>query len=150
VWQQAQRDRQTLSVIMIDIDYFKAYNDRYGPHRRRRLPAARVSSALRDAARRPAAGFVARYGGEELAAVLYGADKAYGEINRRAAFSRRCASCASRTANSEAQPVNVTVSVGVVSEMPHRITTHDARWGSADQALYAAKPSDGRDRYVAM
>ena len=30
VWQQAQRDRQTVAVIMIDIDYFKAYNDHYG------------------------------------------------------------------------------------------------------------------------
>ena len=61
VWQQAQRDRQTVSVIMIDIDYFKAYNDRYGhiagddclrrvstrAARRRAPPPARFRRALR-------------------------------------------------------------------------------------------------------
>ena len=74
VWQQAQRDRQTVAVIMIDIDYFKAYNDRYG-HIAGDDCLRRVSSALRDAARRRPLDFVARYGGEELVAVLYGADK---------------------------------------------------------------------------
>ena len=78
VWQQAQRDRQTVAVIMIDLDYFKAYNDRYG-HIAGDDCLRRVSSALRDAARRRPLDFVARYGGEELVAVLYGADKAYGE-----------------------------------------------------------------------
>ena len=61
VWQQAQRDRQTVAVIMIDIDYFKAYNDRYGhvagddclrrvsqrAARRGAPPAARFRRALR-------------------------------------------------------------------------------------------------------
>ena len=76
VWQQAQRDRQTVAVIMIDIDCFKSYNDRYG-HIAGDDCLRRVSTALRDAARRRPLDFVARYGGEELVAVLYGAEKAY-------------------------------------------------------------------------
>ncbi len=87
VWQQAQRDRQTVAVIMIDIDYFKAYNDRYG-HIAGDDCLRRVSSALRDAARRRPLDFVARYGGEELVAVLYGADKAYGESIARSLLDR--------------------------------------------------------------
>jgi diguanylate cyclase (GGDEF)-like protein len=146
VWQQAQRDRQTVAVIMIDIDYFKAYNDRYG-HIAGDDCLRRVSSALRDAARRRPLDFVARYGGEELVAVLYGADKAYGESISRGLLTA-VRELRIPHANSETQPY-VTVSVGVVSVDAYRITTHDAAVALADQALYAAK-HQGRDRYVAM
>ena len=74
VWQQAQRDRQAIAVVMIDLDDFKAYNDRYG-HLAGDDCLRRVCAALRDVARRRPLDFVARYGGEELIAVLYGADR---------------------------------------------------------------------------
>ena len=118
VWQQAQRDRQTIAVIMIDIDYFKAYNDRYG-HIAGDDCLRRVSSALRDAARRRPLDFVARYGGEELAAVLYGADKAYGESIARSLLTA-VRELRIPHANSETQPY-VTVSVGVVAVDAYRI-----------------------------
>jgi diguanylate cyclase (GGDEF)-like protein len=146
VWQQAQRDRQTVAVIMIDIDYFKAYNDRYG-HIAGDDCLRRVSSALRDAARRRPLDFVARYGGEELVAVLYGADKSYGESISRSLLTA-VRELRIPHANSETQPF-VTVSVGVVSVDAYRLATHDAAVALADQALYAAK-HQGRDRYVAM
>jgi diguanylate cyclase (GGDEF)-like protein len=146
VWQQAQRDRQTVAVIMIDIDYFKAYNDRYG-HIAGDDCLRRVSGALRDAARRRPLDFVARYGGEELVAVLYGADKAYGESISRSLLTA-VRDLRIPHASSETQPF-VTVSVGVVSVDAYRLATHDAAVGLADQALYAAK-HQGRDRYVAM
>jgi len=146
VWQQAQRDRQTVAVIMIDIDCFKAYNDRYG-HIAGDDCLRRVSSALRDAARRRPLDFVARYGGEELVAVLYGADKAYGESISRGLLTA-VRELRIPHADSETQPY-VTVSVGVVSVDAYRITTHDAAVALADQALYAAK-HQGRDRYVAI
>src|SRR6185295_6163597 len=146
VWQQAQRDRQTISVIMIDIDFFKAYNDRYG-HIAGDDCLRCVSSALRDAARRRPLDFVARYGGEELAAVLYGADKSYGESIARSLLTA-VRELRIPHANSETQPY-VTVSVGVVAVDAYRLATHDAAVALADQALYAAK-HQGRDRYVAM
>ncbi len=146
VWQQAQRDRQTVAVIMIDIDYFKAYNDRYG-HIAGDDCLRRVSSALRDAARRRPLDFVARYGGEELVAVLYGADKSYGESISRSLLTA-VRELRIPHVNSQTQPY-VTVSVGVVSVDAYRVTTHDAAVALADEALYAAK-HQGRDRYVAM
>jgi diguanylate cyclase (GGDEF)-like protein len=146
VWQQAQRDRQTVAVIMIDLDYFKAYNDRYG-HIAGDDCLRRVSSALREAARRRPLDFVARYGGEELVAVLYGADKSYGESISRGLLTA-VRELRIPHANSETQPY-VTVSVGVVAVDAYRITTHDAAVALADQALYAAK-HQGRDRYVAL
>jgi diguanylate cyclase (GGDEF)-like protein len=146
VWQQAQRDRQTVSVIMIDIDYFKAYNDRYG-HIAGDDCLRRVSNALREAARRRPLDFVARYGGEELVAVLYGADKAYGESISRSLLTA-VRELRIPHANSQTQPY-VTVSVGVVSVDAYRLPTHDAAVGLADQALYAAK-NQGRDRHVVI
>ena len=144
VWQQAQRDRQTVSVIMIDIDCFKAYNDRYG-HIAGDDCLRRVSSALREAARRRPLDFVARYGGEELVAVLYGADRAYGESISRGLLTA-VRELRIPHANSQTQPY-VTVSVGVVSVDAYRMPTHDAAVALADQALYAAK-NQGRDRFV--
>jgi diguanylate cyclase (GGDEF)-like protein len=146
VWQQAQRDRQTIAVIMIDIDCFKAYNDRYG-HIAGDDCLRRVSSALRDAARRRPLDFVARYGGEELVAVLYGADKSYGDSIARSLLSA-VRELRIPHAASETQPY-VTVSVGVVSVDAYRMASHDAAIALADQALYAAK-HDGRDRHVVI
>jgi diguanylate cyclase (GGDEF)-like protein len=102
---------------------------------------------LRDAARRRPLDFVARYGGEELVAVLYGADKSYGESISRSLLTA-VRELRIPHANSATQPY-VTVSVGVVSVDAYRVTTHDAAVALADQALYAAK-HQGRDRYVAM
>ena len=144
VWQQAQRDRQTVSVIMIDIDHFKGYNDRYG-HIAGDECLRRVSSALREAARRRPLDFVARYGGEELVAVLYGADKTYGESISRSLLAA-VRELRIPHASSGTQPY-VTISVGVVSVEAYRVPTHDAAVELADQALYAAK-HQGRDRYV--
>jgi diguanylate cyclase (GGDEF)-like protein len=146
VWQQAQRDRQTVAVIMIDIDCFKAYNDHYG-HVAGDDCLRRVSSALRDAARRRPLDFVARYGGEELVAVLYGADRSYAESIARSLLSS-VRELRIPHANSPTQPY-VTISVGLVSVDAYRVPTHDSAVGLADQALYAAK-HQGRDRFVSM
>ena len=98
-------------------------------------------------ARRRPLDFVARYGGEELIAVLYGADRGYGETiaqNLLAAVRElRIPHDASQT-----QPY-VTVSVGVVAVDAYRMASHDTAVGLADQALYEAK-RQGRDRCVVV
>lgn len=146
VWQQAQRDRQTVAVIMIDIDCFKSYNDRYG-HIAGDECLRSVSRALRDAARRRPLDFVARYGGEELVAVLYGADLAYGESIARSLLAAVRELRIPHEA-SEAKPY-VTVSIGVVAVDAYRMASHDAAIGLADQALYEAK-KQGRDRFITL
>ena len=106
-----------------------------------------MAGALRDAARRRPLDFVARYGGEELIAVLYGADRAYGEsIARNLLTAVR--ELRIPHASSQTQPY-ITVSVGVVAVDAYRMATHDSAVGLADEALYAAK-NRGRDQYVAL
>ena len=72
-----------MSVVLIDIDHFKAYNDRYG-HQAGDQCLRDVANAVRRAARRRPLDLVARYGGEELIAVLFGADRAHAENVARA------------------------------------------------------------------
>jgi diguanylate cyclase (GGDEF)-like protein len=146
VWQQAQRDRQTVAVIMIDLDYFKAYNDRYG-HVAGDDCLRRVSTSLLDAARRRPLDFVARYGGEELVAVLYGADLGYAESIARGLLAS-VRELRIPHDSSQTQPY-VTISVGVVALDAYRVASHDAAVALADQALYQAK-NQGRDRYVVL
>jgi diguanylate cyclase (GGDEF)-like protein len=132
--------------VMIDLDYFKSFNDRYG-HVAGDDCLRRVSSALLEAARRRPLDFVARYGGEELVAVLYGADRDYAESIARnlltAVRELRISHDSSQT-----QPF-VTVSVGLVAVDAYRVASHDVAVAFADKALYEAK-NQGRDRYVAV
>jgi diguanylate cyclase (GGDEF)-like protein len=144
VWDAAARSREPVAVIMLDIDHFKAYNDRYG-HPAGDSCLREVATAFRLCARRPR-DIVARYGGEELIAVLPGADAAHAEATGRAIVeavsSLRLPHAASLT-----RP-HVTVSVGVANADPSREASSEAVVRFADRALYLAK-DQGRDRCVA-
>src|SRR4029453_6848212 len=78
LWQQASRDRLAVSGVLIDIDHFKAFNDRYG-HQAGDQCLRDVAAAVRRASRRRPLDLVARYGGEEIIAVLFGADRTHAE-----------------------------------------------------------------------
>src|SRR5205823_1150932 len=67
-----------VSVVLIDIDHFKAFNDRYG-HQAGDHCLREVATAVKGAARRRPLDLVARYGGEEIIAVLIGGDRAHAE-----------------------------------------------------------------------
>src|SRR5580658_10977652 len=69
VWQHAQRDQRLIAVLMIDIDYFKQYNDDFG-HQDGDLALRSVARAVQECARRPL-DLVARFGGEEFAVIFY-------------------------------------------------------------------------------
>jgi diguanylate cyclase (GGDEF)-like protein len=144
LYNQAARDRTAVSVVLIDIDHFKAYNDRYG-HQAGDQCLRAVACAVRTAALRRPLDLVARYGGEELIAVLYGADRQHGESVARAVLEAvrelRIPHLGSVT-----RPY-VTASVGAATLSPGSEFSHDLAVQMADRALYAAKEF-GRDAWA--
>lgn len=141
LWSQASRDQIAVSVVLIDLDHFKAFNDRYG-HLAGDQCLRDVAAAVRRAARRRPLDLVARYGGEELIAVLFGADRAHAESVSTAVIEAvrelRIPHLGSLT-----RPY-VTASVGAATIEPGSEYVHDLAVQMADRALYAAKER-GRD-----
>ncbi len=137
------RERQSLSLILSDVDHFKAFNDCYG-HQVGDDCLRRVAAALSSAGRRPA-DLAARYGGEEFAIVLP-ATALEGAVDVAKAVARVIGGLAIPHARSAVDP-NVTLSQGVVSLVPEKETSSEDLIERADQALYQAK-QQGRNRYV--
>lgn len=135
-WEQAARDSLPVAVVMIDIDWFKPFNDLYG-HQAGDQCLREIAGAIRRVARRRPLDLVARYGGEEFIAVLYGADHSYAESVAQAA-RKAVAELRIPHAGSEILP-HVSVSVGVAAAMARREVSHEALVRLADRALYAAK-----------
>ena len=132
-WARASHDGGDLAVLMIDIDHFKAYNDRHG-HPAGDACLKSVAEVLKDCLRQPE-DLVARYGGEEFIALLSHSDLDAAQV----AAERIRAAVADGT-----QPV--TVSIGVASVRPGSPAITPANLiAAADQALYQAK-GDGRNR----
>jgi diguanylate cyclase (GGDEF)-like protein len=146
LWQHAERDRLPVSVVLIDIDHFKAYNDRYG-HQAGDRCLREVAAAVKLASRRRPLDLVARYGGEEIIAVLFGGDRVHAQTVavgiQEAVTDLRIEHLASPT-----RPY-VTVSVGVATLEPGARYSHDLAVQLADRALYAAK-AGGRDRWLSL
>jgi diguanylate cyclase (GGDEF)-like protein/PAS domain S-box-containing protein len=139
--QRAARDETTLSLIMIDIDHFKGFNDRYGhPAGDECLKA--VAQAMREAPNRPG-DVVARYGGEEFAILLPNTPETGALI---IAERIRHAVRLLRIEHDASRHKIVTISLGVASLVPQR-QVHRPKdlIGAADRALYEAKGA-GRDR----
>jgi diguanylate cyclase (GGDEF)-like protein len=139
-WQRGMRHRKPLSLVMIDIDYFKLFNDTCGHLEGDRVLAA-VGLAVRRVARRPA-DTAARYGGEELAVLLPNTD---------AKNARRIADAILGSVRQLAVPHSsseygiVTVSVGVATAFANKDGMPSSLIALADTALYAAKDS-GRNQ----
>jgi diguanylate cyclase (GGDEF)-like protein len=144
LWQQAVRDRLPVSVVLIDIDHFKAYNDRYG-HQAGDQCLRDVANAVKRAARRRPLDLVARYGGEELIAVLFGADRAHAENVARGVLESIRELRIPHT-GSLTRPY-VTASVGTATLDPGSEYSHDIAVQLADRALYTAKET-GRDGWA--
>jgi diguanylate cyclase (GGDEF)-like protein len=144
-WHQAVRDSQRVAVLLVDIDCFKDYNDRYG-HQAGDECLRAVAVSLSQCARRPL-DFVARYGGEEFAVILYEASREYvAEV-----LTRIQRSIAELNIPHEASRVasRLTVSIGAAFVLPGASRTHDGLIQLADEALYSAK-EQGRNRVVVM
>ncbi len=144
-WRRAMRENTLLSLVMIDVDRFKLFNDRYGHQAGDRCLQV-VAAAVADLARRPA-DLAARYGGEELAVLLPVTDRAgAAELAERI----RAAIEACGVAH-EANPPGgvVTASLGHATLAPQfdEEETPARLVAAADAALYEAKRL-GRNRAV--
>ena len=141
IWQQGQRERKPVAVLLADIDCFKAYNDHYG-HQAGDEALKAVASVHARFGRR-ALDMVARFGGEEFAVVLF--DTGPGEALRIGEEIRQQVRALNLAhAGSHVAPV-LTVSVGIASVVPSAKRDCGALLQAADQALYSAKDA-GRDR----
>jgi diguanylate cyclase (GGDEF)-like protein len=140
-WQRACRGATPLSLLMIDIDYFKNYNDHYG-HLAGDECLRRVANGLSQCVRR-AGETVARYGGEEFVIILPGADLAHA-IDTASKCLERMEQEAVRHAASPTS-AQLTISIGVACVQPDTTMEAHALINAADAAMYRAK-SNGRAR----
>ena len=145
-WKRQSRHQQPLSLLMIDIDHFKPYNDNYG-HGAGDDCLRRVAQALHQIPTR-SADLVARYGGEEFVVLLPDTDAAGAQeiAEKMRAAIHRLAIVHAYSSVSD----HLSISLGGSTHQPQpQKPTHDAEAlkQAADQALYQAK-EEGRDRIV--
>ena len=139
----AKRNELPLSVLLVDVDCFKQYNDEYG-HVKGDECLYEVAQAIAGLARRET-DFVARYGGEEFACILVGLKNADAyDFAKQVCRSVRSLAIPHR--NNDAGE-NVTVSVGVHTEIIVSESSSERLIQCADTALYQAK-TQGKDTAV--
>jgi len=141
-WKRLTREKQPLSLILLDIDQFKFYNDCYG-HLAGDDCLFRIAQTLRKVIRRPA-DLVARYGGEEFAIILPNTSLE-GAIKVAQSIQEAIHDLAIPHAQSKVKEI-VTLSMGISSLIPSLQIEPDRLIADADTALYNAK-QQGRARY---
>jgi diguanylate cyclase (GGDEF)-like protein len=142
-WKRLVREKQPLSLVMFDIDYFKFYNDCYG-HQAGDDCLKQIASALSRALKRPA-DLAARYGGEEFAAILPNTEL-LGAVAVARAIQEEVKQLKIPHERSEVSEY-VTLSMGVTSTIPTQDLSVEDLVAAADEALYKAKKR-GRDRFL--
>lgn len=160
-WRRACRSKSSMSLLLLDVDYFKRFNDHYG-HQAGDDCLRTVASTLKDSFRRPGE-VAARYGGEEFAVILPGCDQA-AALKHAERLRAKVAALGLSHATSDVASV-VTISIGVASLMMECIVSGNAQQGQtgpcpavencragsagliadADRGLYEAKKA-GRNR----
>ncbi|MCP1853708.1 MULTISPECIES: sensor domain-containing diguanylate cyclase [unclassified Bradyrhizobium] len=137
-WRRGMRAKAPVSLLMIDVDHFKIYNDTYG-HQAGDAVLTTVGRCIASSAKR-ATDLGARYGGEEFSVLLPGIGKTGAlEIAERI----RTKLAAAR----ESEPELPTVSIGLSCLVPDHERTSRDLLKAADLALYQAK-REGRDRVI--
>lgn len=140
---RAKRENKYITFMMLDIDFFKQYNDTYG-HIEGDYALKSVSKVLKDVLRRPS-DYVFRLGGEEFGVLLSDID----EKNSALIAQNICNSVRKRGIKHEGSKVNefLTISIGVVCCIADESLDDEYLITRADEMLYEAKDS-GRDRYL--
>jgi diguanylate cyclase (GGDEF)-like protein len=139
-WKASLREGSSLALLMVDVDYFKAYNDRYG-HQRGDDALKEVAACLLQHCTRPR-DLVARYGGEEFAVLLPSTST---DGARIIAEKVRIAVAACGLPHEGSSHGHVTVSVGVGEIRPSTMNAPADLIRTADELLYESKRT-GRDR----
>jgi diguanylate cyclase (GGDEF)-like protein len=137
-WKRSLRSGEQLSILMIDVDFFKDYNDEFG-HQQGDVCLKQISDALVASARR-AGDIVARYGGDEFGVILASTSRESAEAiaeSARVAVERLGIRCSSGK--------RVTLSIGVATAKPSAGAAENDLISAADGALYRAKNA-GRNR----
>ncbi len=143
LWQQATRARVSLGLLLIDIDYFKNYNDAEG-YLSGDACLSKVATIIARSAQRPM-DMVARFGGEEFVVLLYDIDQA--TLTHVAQMARTNIAAAALPHPNSPIASSVTVSIGGACITPDTKRSVRGAIQLADEALYTAK-KQGRDRVV--
>lgn len=144
-WRHCQRSSAPLTLLMLDIDHFKFYNDHYG-HQAGDACLQQVAATLKRTFRRPH-DLVARYGGEEFVCLMPHGDLATGQAQAEAIRADLTEQDIPHAASSTAR--RVTLSIGVATAVADPDISVEALLAAADAQLYLAK-KNGRDRVSAV
>jgi diguanylate cyclase (GGDEF)-like protein len=142
---RAAQEQQPLTLVLIDVDHFKLYNDHYG-HIEGHECLRKVAALLREVCARDEL-VAARYGGEELVLILPKTSRSAAMTSARA-LMHRLAISAMEHAKSPVVPY-VTISGGITTVVPDASTIPEGLLRRADEALYAAK-LQGRNRFFSF
>lgn len=140
-WKRAAREKFSMSLIMLDIDFFKNYNDNYG-HQAGDDCLRKLATAIRNSLHRPA-DFLARYGGEEFAVVLPETNEE-GALKLGRTVQANIEKLKMKHSMSSVSP-HVTASLGIATTVPEPSASYDLLVTLADKALYKAK-NGGRNQ----
>lgn len=140
-WKRSMREYTPVSLIMVDLDFFKAYNDKFG-HQMGDICLYSISKIITGQLKR-ASDFIARYGGEEFAIVLPNTNAENARL--LAERIRRSVEEARIQAANESVSSWVTISVGVATTTAEYNQSSSVLIKVADQAMYKSKQS-GRNR----
>ena len=143
-WSRSVREKAPISVLMIDVDFFKQYNDTYG-HSAGDKCLITIAETLRKSMPR-ADDFVARYGGEEFVIVLPNTNES-GACNVAERLLECVRNCNILHEKSDAAN-HVTISIGIATGIVEFTHTADDFIKCADQMLYKSKQT-GRNKYTA-
>ncbi|MCF8197637.1 MAG: sensor domain-containing diguanylate cyclase [Sulfuritalea sp.] len=142
-WMRDRRGRKALSLLMIDVDHFKRYNDTYG-HQAGDTCLQKIAQVLEQVVHRPG-DLVARYGGEEFAVILSSTDTVGAQGIAQRVLDHVAAL---EIPHGASELGRVSLSIGVSTTHPAPELTEASLIASADSALYEAKHA-GRNRVVA-
>ena len=142
-WKRAMRDRVSIAIMMIDIDYFKQFNDTYG-HGEGDLCLRKVAKTLKKSLNR-ATDIVCRYGGEEFVIILPSTNNQGAEIVSKNLHDGLANVGIPHQATNVKDKKTVTVSIGVSSCVPEKDIDQSTLLQQADLMLYQAK-ENGRSQ----